>query len=135
MQSPFARCPDSRPDEVGRAGESRAVGYLRREKRYSIVARNWRNPRDRRYEIDLVCRDREVLVFVEVKTRSRWAMVPGYYMVDDRKRRALRKVIHAYLSMLRDKPRTFRFDIVEVETDGPVRHYENVDLFSKYYRP
>ena len=34
------------------------------------MARNWRSPRDRRDEIDLVCRDGDVLVVCEVKTRS-----------------------------------------------------------------
>jgi putative endonuclease len=135
MQSPFAQAIGRCADAIGRAGESRAERYLRRDKRFSIVVRNWRNPRDRRYELDLVCRDRDVLVFVEVKTRSASALVPGCFSVDWRKRRVLRKVIRAYLSLLRVKPRTFRFDIVEVETGGPVRHYENVELFSKYYRP
>jgi len=68
-------------------------------------------------------------------TRSPRALVSGYHAVDWRKRRVLRRAIRAYLSLLRTKPRTFRFDVVEVETGGPVRHFENVELFSKYYRP
>lgn len=43
---------------------------------YRILARNWRNPRDRRDELDLVALDRDVLVFVEVKTRAKEAKVP-----------------------------------------------------------
>ena len=95
------------------------------------MARNWRNPSDLREEIDLVCRDGGVLVFVEVRTRSGDALVPGYFSIDGRKRRALRRVIRAYLRLLRRKPRTHRLDVVEVELTrgGPViRHFENTGI-------
>ena len=36
------------------AGERLAEAYLRRKSGFKPVARNWRNPRDRREEIDLV---------------------------------------------------------------------------------
>jgi putative endonuclease len=87
-----------------------------------------------------VCRDGEVLVFVEVKTRAAGALVPGYHAVDERKKRALRRGIEVYLAQLGDKPQTFRFDVVEVafSADGAaeseVLHFENVPLFSKYFR-
>ena len=60
-----------RPGRAGETGEQLAAAFLRRERGYRIVARNWRSPRDRRAEVDLVCRDGDVLVFVEVKTRCR----------------------------------------------------------------
>jgi len=55
--------------DAGERGEQLASEYLQREHGFRLVACNWRNPRDRRDELDLVARDREVLVFVEVKTR------------------------------------------------------------------
>jgi putative endonuclease len=120
----------------GARGEALAAAHLR-SKGYAIVARNWRNPRDRRQEIDLVCREGAVLVLVEVKTRSVRARVPGYYAVDPRKRRILRQVIGSYLAGLHPAPRTFRFDVVEVgwRPEGPrILHFSNVPLFTKYYR-
>jgi putative endonuclease len=121
----------------GAAGEELAAEFLRSRLGYRIVVRNWRNPRERREEIDLVCQDHEVLVFVEVKTRSASALVSGFYAVDRRKKRALRRAIHAYLTQLRVRPRTFRFDVAEVvlsATAGPVvRHFQNVPLFAKGY--
>ena len=100
--------------------------------------------RDRRDEIDLVCRDGEVLVFVEVKARAAGALVSGFHAVDRRKKRVLRRVIAAYLAKLTEKPRTFRFDVVEISLAGgpgqpvpppEIRHFENVPLFSKHFRP
>lgn len=101
---------------AGIEGERAAAAWLVRERGFKVIAVNWRNPRDRRDEIDLVGRDGEVLVFVEVKTRAVGARVPGFYAVDARKKRVLRRTIQAYLAHLRENPRTFRFDVVEVVT-------------------
>ena len=123
--------------EAGARGEQAAADFLRGRQGYAIVARNWRSPRDRRDEIDLVCRDGDVLVFVEVKARAAGALVRGYEAVDDRKKRALRRAVQAYLAQLVPAPRTFRFDIVEVTLSGrlppQVMHYENAPLFPKGY--
>ena len=54
----------------GDAGERLARRFLGAKPGWSFVAANWRNPRDRREELDLVMRDGWILVFVEVKTRS-----------------------------------------------------------------
>lgn len=127
--------------KAGPRGEWLAAKYLRRELGFRIIARNWRNPRDEREEIDLVVRDGEVLVFVEVKTRAASALVSGYHAVDDCKRDVLRRAIKAYLAGLRVKPLTVRFDIVEVALPAAgvvappvVRHFGNIQLFSQTWR-
>jgi len=127
---------------TGDFGESTAEGFLINRAKYRILARNWRNPRDRRDELDLVATDGDVLVFVEVKTRANKAKVPGYYAVDQRKKRVVQRAARAYITRLREKPRTVRFDIVEVElpargtaAESVVRHFENVPLFPKDFRP
>ena len=133
----------ARARDSGSRGEQLAADWLGRERHFVIVARNWRSPRDRRDELDLVCRDGDALVFVEVKTRGVAALVPGYYAVDTRKKRVLKRAAEAYLAGLREKPRTFRLDVVEVvlpseasaKGDAPeIRHFENVALFSKHFR-
>ncbi|MDI1251013.1 MAG: YraN family protein [Lacunisphaera sp.] len=122
---------------AGARGEQAAADYLQARHGFAIVTRNWRSPRDRRDEIDLVCRDGKVLVFVEVKARAEGALVSGYQAVNERKRRALRRAIHAYLGALTPPPRTFRFDVAEVTLSDrlPVQvlHYENVPLFPEGY--
>lgn len=123
---------------TGDQGERSAAAFLA-GRGWRILARNWRSPRDRRDEIDLVCRDGDVLVFVEVKTRAAGALVPGYFAVDGRKKKVLRRAATAYLRALRPPPATFRLDVVEVSArDGfppEIRHFENVPLFSKHFRP
>jgi putative endonuclease len=133
-----------KPAGSGERGERLAAVWLRRERGFRIVARNWRSPRDRRDELDLVARDGEVLVFVEVKTRAAGALVTGYHAVDERKKAVMRRAIEAYLAGLRIKPRTVRFDIVEVALPGAnaagaaapeVRHFSNIPLFPRQWRP
>jgi putative endonuclease len=124
--------------DAGARGERLAADFLQRERGFAIVARNWRNPRDRRDELDLVCRDGDALVFVEVKTRSSAALVTGYHAVDRRKKRVLLRASSAYLRQLRPPPRTFRLDIVEVmmpEEGGPpvISHFANIPLFPKFH--
>lgn len=122
---------------AGAAGEQAAADYLQRREGFTIVARNWRNPRDERDEIDLICRDGDVTVFVEVKARSDRSLVGGYHAVDERKKRALRRAVHGYLTSLTHSPRTIRFDVVDVTLSErlppQVMHFENVPLFPKGY--
>ena len=121
----------------GIRGEQSAADFLKSRHGFTVLVQNWRNPRDLRDEIDLVCRDGEVLVFVEVKARAVGALVTGYYAVDERKKRALRRAVHAYLATLATPPRTFRFDVVEVTLSGrlppQIMHYPNAPLFPAGY--
>lgn len=130
----FSGAQSVRAHEVGAAGERAAELFLRERHGYEIVARNWRHGRD---EIDLVCSDGDVLVFIEVKARSVGALVPGYYAVDRRKKKALRRAIHAFLTSLKVRPKTFRFDVVEVQVEpgrpDQVLVFQNIPLFPKGY--
>ncbi len=127
----------STTSETGARGEAAAADFLVKRHGFAIVTRNWRSPRDQRDEIDLIARDGDVLVFIEVKARAADARVPGYFAVDERKKRALRRAVHAYLSALAEPPKTFRFDVVEVALSDrlPAQclHFENVPLFPKGY--
>ena len=119
----------------GAQAEHLAAQWLAQHRGMRLVAQNWRNPADRREEIDLVLRDGSEMVFVEVKARASSALVPGYYSVGRVKRAVLRRAVNAYLSALRGRPQRFRFDIVEVEiipdrpaTSWLVRHFPGVPL-------
>ena len=56
--------------EKGRAGEDAAADWLEKAG-MRILARNWRSGS---YELDLVCRDGDELVFVEVRLRGKGSL-------------------------------------------------------------
>ncbi len=71
-------------------------------------------PRDRKGEVDLVCRHGGTLVFVEVKTRSSLAYGRPADAVDADKERLVILGARAWLRMLHRPETPVRFDIVEV---------------------
>jgi putative endonuclease len=115
------------PDHLrrGKAGERAAKHHLRHHGLKFLTA-NFRSPRG---EIDLIFRDKDCLVFVEVKTRSSEDWTRPAAAVDDRKRRLLARAAMDYLELLGKPPVKIRFDVVEVllEDDAvrEVRHLPN----------
>lgn len=81
-----------------------------------MVARNFRSPR-RRGEIDLIGWHRDVLCFVEVKTRTTRDVKPAELAVDYEKQRELKLVAREYLRLVTGSPQ-YRFDILAVYYDG-----------------
>ncbi len=100
---------------IGRHGEEDAYFFLRKLG-YVMVARNFRSPR-RRGEIDLIGWDKDVLCFVEVKTRTTRDVKPAEAAVDRSKQRELAAVAREYLHHLPPSCQ-FRFDVLSV-------YYEN----------
>jgi len=133
--------PDASPDDAERPsaglwGESQAERALR-QKGYSILGRRVRV--GRRDELDLVARDGEVLVFVEVKTRKAETFGRPATAVNHAKRHYLSRAAVRYLKQLRQPPDAFRFDVVEVigTADAPaplIRHIENAFPLDRCYR-
>ena len=120
------------------AGEAAAANYLTRIG-YRIVAQNVRPiPGMSRGEIDIVAREDDVLVFVEVKTRSSETWGRPASSIDARKRRAFSRAALDYLSAIKNPEIKVRFDIVEVLLrDGEVnelRHLPNAFAMAKGYR-
>lgn len=118
----------------GQLGERAARNHLSRLGLKFLTA-NFRSPRG---ELDLVFRDGDCLVFIEVKTRSREDWVRPAAAVDRDKRRLLSQAALDYLRLLRNPQIKFRFDIVEVLLqDGrvrEVRHLPNTFSLSQPYR-
>ncbi len=103
-----------RPDAIGHDAETLAERFLSRRGLLPIT----RNYRCRRGEIDLVMRDADTLVFVEVRRRSSRAFGGGLESVSAAKRARLVVAAEHYLMMHRigdDRP--CRFDVVAI--DGP----------------
>ncbi|OPA77571.1 YraN family protein [Paenibacillus selenitireducens] len=96
---------------IGSEAEKQAEIYLL-AKGYTIVARNWRC---RSGEIDLIMRDKDVLVFVEVRSRTgttRYGM--AVESVNYRKQRQVRATAEVYLYQQGNAPTQVRFDVVTV---------------------
>jgi len=96
----------------GVRGEKLACRFLRRQHGYKILYRNFRGRRGG--EIDIVCRDRDTLVFVEVKTRRREDFGRPLVAVDRKKQRRISQGGLAWLRLLDNPDILFRFDVVEV---------------------
>jgi putative endonuclease len=95
---------------LGRAAEEAAAAFLRRAG-LAIVERN---VRFRAGEIDLVCRDEGVVVFVEVKCRrAGWDAAPAA-AVSWHKQRRLTQLALLYLKFRRLANARCRFDVVSV---------------------
>lgn len=94
----------------GRLGEQAARAHLQASGLAFLTA----NFRSRRGEIDLVFRDADCLVFVEVKTRSSETWTRPAAAVNARKKRALSRTALDYLRRLDDPRVKIRFDVVEV---------------------
>ena len=105
--------PDDAPvhQRTGRRGEEDAYFYLRRLG-YVMVARNFRSAR-RRGEIDIIGWDKDVLCFIEVKTRTTRDVKPAEAAVDRDKQRGLAAVAEEYLRHVAPSCR-WRFDVVTV---------------------
>lgn len=95
--------------DLGSLGERRAAEHYRRQGA-RCLAMNWRHGRD---ELDLVVLEGEVLVFVEVKTRTAEVGGEGYWAVNRRKKTALRRAAAGWMRQIGGKCHT-RFDVVEV---------------------
>ena len=105
--------PDNSPphQRIGRRGEEDVYFHLR-TRGYIMVARNFRSP-NRRGEIDLIGWDKDVLCFIEVKTRTARDMKPAEAAVDREKQRNLIAVAREYLRHMAPTCQ-WRFDVVSV---------------------
>src|SRR6202051_3402395 len=103
----------SRPEhlQLGTRGEKLACRFLRRNG-YKVLYRNFRGRTGG--EIDIVCRDNDTLVFVEVKTRSHEDFGRPVAAVDRQKQKRISRGGLAWLRMLDNPDIFFRFDVVEV---------------------
>ena len=112
---------------TGRWGEEVAAAWLRKQ-HYTLVTSNYHS---RFGEIDLIVKNREYLVFVEVKLRKDDRYVQAREYVTPAKQNRLRTTAMYWLSTHPTELQP-RFDVIEiyapdgVQTRRPeIRHFEN----------
>ena len=127
---------ESRPLHLlhGELGERTAKKFLKKKGLKFLTA----NFRSERGEIDLVFRDHDCLVFIEVKTRSSEEWTRPAAAVDATRRWRLTRCGLDYLHLLKNPPIKVRFDIVEVLLEKSavreIRHLPNSFAMEKPYR-
>jgi putative endonuclease len=99
---------------AGAQAEQAALAYLV-ERGLSHVASNYRS---RFGEIDLILRDGDVLVFVEVRLRASGCFGGAAASITAAKRRKIVATAQHYLAQLRHAP-PCRFDVVLLGTGAP----------------
>ena len=118
----------------GQLGELAAKKHLKRNG-LKFLTQNFRSDRG---EVDLVFREDDCLVFVEVKTRSSEEWVRPAAAVNKERRQRLSRAALDYLRLLKNPKVKLRFDIVEVLLeDGAVReirHLPNTFPMERPYR-
>ena len=119
-----SRFSPSRPEHLrlGTRGEKLACRFLRRNG-YKVLYRNFRGRTGG--EIDIVCRDNDTLVFVEVKTRTREDFGRPFEAIDRDQQKRIARGGLAWLRLLDNPDIFFRFDVVEVViVDGSRPRFE-----------
>jgi putative endonuclease len=95
---------------IGKRGEELAVRHLE-DAGYRIIERNYRCLLG---EIDVVARDGESLVFVEVKSRRGEGFGDPQEAVDPKKQKKISRIAQYYLKEKRLRDVRARFDVVAV---------------------
>ena len=107
---------------LGRQGEDLAVAFLR-EKGLQILDRNWKLGD---LETDIVAKQDDELVFVEVKTRRHGSLTTPLSAVDGRKQHRICLAADSYIKTYRiDSP--YRFDVICVVYNEKASNIEHIE--------
>ena len=122
---------------IGQIGEDLAARFLIR-RGYRLVCSNFKVPigRNRRGaavtgEIDLIALDKDVLCFIEVKTRSSDEFASPLSAVDVRKQRQITRTARIYRKIFNLQTFKFRYDVVSIVLDE--KKSPNIELFKNFW--
>ena len=104
--------------DLGTGGEDAAVDFLL-TKNFSIIERNYRFGKSG--EIDIIARRDDLVIFVEVKSRSSERYGGALYSISSKKKGSLKTVARAFIASRPEYDRkglTFRFDLISITADS-----------------
>ena len=104
-------------DQKGRRAEEVAWNYLNR-KGYHLLEKRYRTPYG---EIDLICKDQDILVMVEVKYRKRNVMEA----IEERQKQRITQACEFFLAQYSESFEGIRFDAVLMSPDNQITHIQN----------
>ncbi len=99
--------------DTGILGEKLAKGFLKK-RGYRILETNYRCPEG---EIDIIAKDKEFLVFIEVRTKKSLSFGSPEESITQAKKSRLRAVALRYRQTHRKLPASWRIDVVAIELD------------------
>lgn len=112
---------------IGQFGEEHAQKFLKKMG-WKILATNYHYSRFA--EIDIIAKDKDVIVFVEVKTRSTTAFGHPFEAVSKSKLQNIFKAGLAYLQTTKESYKSYRIDIISVigKENPKVEHLKNISM-------
>jgi putative endonuclease len=113
-------------DQLARSGENEAEKFLR-NKNYIILQRNVLLANG---EIDIIAKDKNTLVFVEVKTRRSKKFGEPYEAVNPEKQKRLHKLALQFINSLKLRNINYRIDIISIiltpNTTPKIKHIKDI---------
>ncbi|MFC2169307.1 YraN family protein [Acidobacteriota bacterium] len=114
-----------KPHDLGKKGEKVALQYLKKKK-YKILEIRFRLFRG---EIDIIASDKNILVFIEVKTRRDRRFGFPEEAVSQSKQQQIKKIAQGFLMSYKDQDKECRFDVISIIFDeskgSSVQHFKN----------
>ncbi|RLC38267.1 YraN family protein [Candidatus Falkowbacteria bacterium] len=113
--------------KVGDYGEKIAANYLKR-KGYLIIEKNVKVSFK---EIDIIAKIKEIIVFIEVKTRTSNTLGSADEAISGKKINNLKKAINSYLAENKIKANNIRLDFIAINIDkykkiANIKHFEDI---------
>ncbi len=110
--------------DIGRLGETLAVNYLKKQG-FKILETNYRCPIG---EIDIVAKQKDCLVFVEVRTKTGPEFGTPEESVTAAKKKKMANTAYFYLKQNNCIESDWRIDFMAVELDGKYKP-SRIELF------
>ncbi len=110
---------------LGKLGEDLATVFLK-QKGFQIITRNYRQKTG---EVDIIAKDGETLIFIEVKTRSSLLFGQPFEAVTIKKQTQLNRIALDYMTRNKINNQAARFDVISIlieQNKKPkIEHLEN----------
>lgn len=115
-------------NDLGKAGEDAAVRFLE-DKGYQVLHRNWKRGS---YEVDIIARNEEEIIFVEIKTRSDSLYHSPEEAVSNKKINRIVSAADVYVKLFR-VDLSVRFDIIGIVGYDPYFQIDHIE--DAFYPP
>ncbi len=108
-------------NDLGKLGEEKAKHFLQK-KGYNILAQNWTIGQA---EIDIIAEFKDILIFVEVKTRTSDTLQAPEMAITKKKAKLLARAANAYVIKAEHEGEV-RFDVISIVINGnKLDHFED----------